>query len=249
MPAYIAKAVTKFQHQPPSHPQHLPHKCNPIKYGVQVSLPKDNAPLLSPDQCKHVQKIVGILLYYSQAMDPTLAYVLSSIAAKHANGTTSALEACHQLLDYVATHPHAAICHHASKMILAVHADASYLSEPDSTSCIGGHYFLTDQDNNTPNNGAILTLAAIIKHVVSFASEAEPAALFYNCKNAAPLWQTLEEMGHHQPKTIVATVNSTVHGLITNTMVAKASKAMDVRLNWLKCCQAQHQLDFQWQKN
>ena len=107
------------------------------------------------------------------------------------------LGACHQLLDYVATHPHEAIHYHASKMILTVHSDASYLSEPDSKSSVGGHYFLTEQDSNAPNNGTIHTLSAIIKHVVYSASEAELAALFFNCKNALPLWQTLEEMGHH----------------------------------------------------
>ena len=34
MPAYIAKALTKLQHQPPSHPQYSSHKHNLIKYGV-----------------------------------------------------------------------------------------------------------------------------------------------------------------------------------------------------------------------
>ena len=93
MPAYIAKVLTKFQHPTPSHPQHLPHKHNPMKYGVQVPLPTDNAPLFSPIQSKYVQEIVVTLLYYSQAVDPTLACALSSIAAKQANGTTSDLEA------------------------------------------------------------------------------------------------------------------------------------------------------------
>ena len=125
MSAYIAKALTKIQHPLPCHPQHLPHKHNLIKY-AEVPLPKDNEPLLSLTQHNHVQ-ILGTLLYYSWAVDPTLTCALSSIAAKQTNGTTSALDACNQLLDYVATHPHAGICYHASKMILAVHSDASYL--------------------------------------------------------------------------------------------------------------------------
>jgi hypothetical protein len=33
-----------------------------------------------------------------------------------------------QLLDYLATHPYAAIRYHASDMILHIHSDASYLS-------------------------------------------------------------------------------------------------------------------------
>ena len=61
-----------------------------------------------PQTNVNVQEIVGTLLYCSQAVDPTLACALSSIAAKQANGTKSVLDACYQLLDYVATHPHAA---------------------------------------------------------------------------------------------------------------------------------------------
>ena len=137
-------------------------------------------------------------------------------------------------------HPHVAIHYHASNMTLAVHSGASYLSEPDIKRHVGVHYFHTDQESNAPNNGTILTLAAVIKH----ASEADFVALFYNCK----MWQTLKEIGHHKPKTIVTTDNSMVHGLITNTMVPKASKAMDMRLKWLKCHQAQQHFNFQWKK-
>ena len=187
MPAYIANAITKFQHPLPVQTQHLQHKHNPIKYGVQVPLPKDTTPLLSVAQCKHVQETVSTLLHYSHAMDSTLACASSSIAARQTNGTISVFDACHQLLDYVAMHSHAAICYHAKNDISCA-LDASYLSEPDSKSHIGGHYFLTNQDSNASNNGTIITLVAIIRHVVSSESEAEIEALFNNCKNVMQLW-------------------------------------------------------------
>ena len=123
-------------------------------------------------------------------------------------------------------------------LILAICCDARYLSEQNSKSHVGEHYFLTNNDSNKTNIGAILTLSAIILHVVSLASEAELATLCYNYKNSVPLHQTLEKMGHCQPKTIVTTSNSNVNGLITTTMIPKASKAMDMRLHWLKCCRA-----------
>ena len=108
---------------------------------------------------------------------------------------------------------------------------------------MGGHYFLTTHDNNAPNIGKILTLSAIIRYVISSASEAKLAALFYNCKNAVHLHQTVKEMGHCQPNTLITTYNSTAHGLITNTMIPKASKAMDMMLN---CHHAQQEFEFQW---
>jgi len=54
------------------------------------------------------------------------------------------------------------------KLALAAHSDASYLSEPKARSRAGGHFFLsngTDADVPT-NNGDILNIAHIIKHVM-----------------------------------------------------------------------------------
>eukprot|EP00957_Ditylum_brightwellii_P191540 14583630-Ditylum_brightwellii.AAC.1 len=65
-------------------------------------------------------------------------------------------------------------------MILTVHSDASYLPETNLRSRAAGHFFLTKQGNKEYNNGAILTLSTIIRHVVASASEAELVALFYN---------------------------------------------------------------------
>ncbi len=60
---------------------------------------------------------------------PAKLTALSAIAARQSNGTQAVVEACHQVLDYVATHPDASIHYHACDMILAVDTDASYLSE------------------------------------------------------------------------------------------------------------------------
>ena len=75
----------------------------------------------------------------------------------------------------------------ASEMILALHSDASYLSEPGAKSRAGGHFYLKDKTVRESNNGAILTLSNIIKHAMPSASEAETAALFLNCKAAIQL--------------------------------------------------------------
>jgi len=121
-------------------------------------------------------------------------------------------------------------------MILAVHTDASYLSELGGKSRAAGHFYLINQNDEDFNNGAILTLSSIIKHVMSSASEAELATLYYGCKQAAPIRVTLEEMGHPQlAPTPVTTDNITAQGLTMGTMTPKASKSNDQRFNWLKC--------------
>eukprot|EP00957_Ditylum_brightwellii_P198590 15135833-Ditylum_brightwellii.AAC.1 len=136
---------------------------------------------------KQVQDIVGTLLYYAHVVDPMLAAALSTIASQQANATKNAEEACHQLLDYVATHPNTAVQFLASNMILTIHSDASYLSETNTRSRAAGHFFLTKKGDEEYNNGAILTLSTIIQHVVVSASKAELTALFYNARKAVPL--------------------------------------------------------------
>ena len=71
--------------------------------------------------------------------------------------------------------------------------------------------------------------------MMTSASEAEVAELFYNCKAAIPLRISLEEMGHHQPKTPVTTDNTTAQGLIAKTMILKRAKSYDMIFNFLKC--------------
>jgi hypothetical protein len=117
---------------------------------------------------------------------------LSSIAACQANGTTEVANSCQQLLDYVATHPNAGIHYKACNMILAVHTDASYLSEQNGKSRASAHFYLTNHNDHDFNNGAILTLSSIIKHVMSSASKAALAALYYGCKLAIPICTTLK---------------------------------------------------------
>ena len=105
---------------------------------------------------------------------------------------------------------------------------------------------MSNKNNYNLKNGPVLTLSKIIKHVMTSASEAEVAGLFYNCKTAIPMRIALEEMGHPQPKTPVITDNTTAQGLVTNTMTSKRSKSYDMRFNFLKCREAQQQFDLVW---
>ena len=91
-----------------------------------------------------------------------MAQTLSSIAGCQAKATKQLKDKVHQFLDYCATHPGAIIRYHASNMLLALHSDASHLSEPLSKSRAEGHFYLTQKSDLDINNGAILTLSKII---------------------------------------------------------------------------------------
>ena len=85
-----------------------------------------------------------------------------------------------------------------SDMLLAVHSDASYLSEPKMRSRAAGHFFLASDVPISANNGAVLNTANLIKTVMSGAVEAEMGAIFLNAREAIPARNALIEMGHPQ---------------------------------------------------
>ena len=87
-----------------------------------------------------------------------------------------------QLLDYVATYPNDGTIYRSSGMVLAAHSDAGFNNESKGRSRAGAHIFLSEDDPEPKWNGPILTIAQIIKFVMTSAAEAELGALFVTAK-------------------------------------------------------------------
>jgi hypothetical protein len=98
-------------------------------------------------------------------------------------------------------------------------------------------FFLSKDEKFPPNNGAIETIATIIKAVMSSAAEAELGALFTNAKEAVYLRQIL---------ILIQTDNTTAEGVINNKIQPKRTKAMDMQFHWLRDREAQGQLKIYW---
>ncbi len=124
---------------------------------------------------------------------------LSAFASKQAAPMENTMQDCLQFLDYATSQEDAIVTYQASDMKLAIHSNASYLSEPKACSRAGGHIFMADTEEIPINNGAVLNILQIIKAVMSSAAEAELGALFINAKKAVSMQRTLEELGHPQP--------------------------------------------------
>ena len=121
---------------------------------------------------------------------------LSAIAPAQANPTEESMTRCKHFLDYAVTHQDTILTYKCSDMLLVIHSDASYLSEPKARSQAGGYFFLSSDCNNPANNGAVLNLTQLIKAFMSSATEAELGALYINAREAIPHQITLAEMGH-----------------------------------------------------
>jgi hypothetical protein len=108
-----------------------------------------------------------------------------------------------------------------SDMVLTVHSNASYLSEPTAQSQVGGHFFLSSNTTVSPNNGAILNIAHIIKNVMFSATEAELTGLYIMVCKAIYIRIILEELGHAQPPTPLQTDNAMADGIIKGKVQPK----------------------------
>jgi len=231
--------------------EHSPHKWTRPNYGapVQYTEPTDTSPPLNHQATKTLQEIIGVLLYYARAVDSTMLVALGSLAAAQAHGTEVTAAACTKLLNYAATHPDATVRFHASKMILHIHSDASYLSEPAARSRVGGFFYLDNGDHAVPHlNGAIHVISQIMNTVMASAAEAEFGGLFLNGQAACPIRTTLQEMGYPQPATPIVTDNECAQGIANDTVKQRRSKAMDMRFYWIRDRIAQKQFQVFWQR-
>jgi hypothetical protein len=122
-------------------------------------------------------------------------------------------------------------------MILCAHADAGFLNKTNSHSRAGAHIYLSENDLFLQFNGAILSIAQIIKFVMASATKSELAAFFTTACEMIPHCQTLIAMGLPQPKSPIQMDNSTAAGVINKNIVPCRSKIMDMQFWWL-CCRA-----------
>ena len=107
---------------------------------------------------------------------------------------------------------------------------------PESNACIraGGHFFMYNNTDYPANIGYALTVAKIIKAVVSSEAEAEIWSLFLNCRKAIPVRQALKEMGHKQPPTQMQIGKTTAYVFVTNKISSKRLKSTNMRIHWLQ---------------
>ena len=95
-------------------------------------------------------------------------------------------------------------------------------------------------------NGPVLTLAKIIKIVMSSVSEAELGAMFVPVQEMVAMRQTLQEMKLPQPKSPLQRDNSAAAGVVNNTIVPRKLKTMNRRLHWIRCKEAKGQFLYYW---
>jgi hypothetical protein len=180
----VPAALKRFKRECPRKLQHQPHPHALPCYGErkQYATLDDTSPVLGKDVVLFVQPVCGTFLYYARAIDCTMLVALSAIATEQQAPTQKTLDKVNQFLDYAASQDTAIVTYAPIDMVLAIHSDASYLSVNKARSRVGGHFFMASDIEHPPNNGAVHTIAKIIKAVMSSAAEAEVGALYISTR-------------------------------------------------------------------
>ena len=131
-------------------------------------------------------------------------------------------------------------------MILSDHSDAAYFNVSHSHIWAGDHIILSKDVPIPSINAPILTIAQIVKFVISSATKAELTGLLIYSKDMVPLRQSLVEMVWPQPRSPVQTKNSTELGVANKTIFPKRTKSMGMHFHWLCCCESKGHFRYNW---
>jgi hypothetical protein len=133
MKPYLDKSLRQFDNVVPTKHQHSLYPHVEPKYGAKQRFVEYNeSEPAGDDEKKNIQKVNGKFIRYGSGVDSTILIPLSAIAAKQSNPTVYTTQQSQQLLDYLATQEPAVLTYRKSKMVLAVHSNASYLNEEEA---------------------------------------------------------------------------------------------------------------------
>ena len=205
MPGYIDRAIQKFVHPPPRRPQPSPHVSilSNFDQTQQLATLPNTSPPLDQSGIRHVQEVVGTLLYHARSINSPLLAALNTVGSAQTTTINNTTITITQLLDYCTTHPNPNLRFTCSSMILRIHSDASYLSLTKARSRAAGFFYMSYDSEHPPINGTIRMKYNILKNVMASAAKAETGAVFVNCREATIIQQVIIEIGHPQPTTLV----------------------------------------------
>ena len=243
MKGYMDKVITRFDNWAGTRSAKSPGIYQPPSYGIkqQFTAPEDHSKPLSPADINTLQQLIGSVLYYTRAIDPTYMHEVNKLGSEQASATESILPQAQRLLEYARAYPDSELVFRKSKMELIVQTDASYNSRKQARSVAGFLMYFGDAknalqptDKPTLENGAIMSGSVVMDVIVASAGEAEYGAGFIAAQHAVNVRIIAEELGHPQPPTPILCDNSFARNLAMDSCKQRRSKAIDMRFHWLR---------------
>ena len=168
MPGYIQKALLQSKHQTPKAKQNSPHPYVKPHYGAkaQYATNEDTSP---PQQrggiiCARSSRHITLLRQGCGQHNPPCTECSCYRTSKSVEENESNNKTTVRLLRNTGQ---SSTCIQSKQNDSCRHRVAGYCDKKKLQSQAGGHIFLSNNDEFPPNNGAILTVATIIKAVMS----------------------------------------------------------------------------------
>ena len=231
MPGYIDKLLRRVK------PDGLKGASTPAIYSppnYQTATAQratmDHTPPATPEQKLYLQSVIGTLLYYARAVDPTMLTAIHELGSVQAAPTMADMTKLERLLQYASTHRNNGIRFYASDMVYRILSDASYLCRPRAKSVYGLTAYLGFENWI---NGPIYCASKMISCVVASVAEAELAGGFQSAQIGTHHRLTLKDFGYPQPPTLLRMDNTVALGIAAGKVNGKRTKSMDMRFFWL----------------
>ncbi len=203
-----------------------PNYANPGAQRANI----DESPPATEAQKKLLQSVVGTLLYYSRAVDPSICTAVQELGSIQSKPSENDMLKMERLLQYVSKHRNNGIRFYASNMCLQFMSDASYLCQPRARSVFGCFNYLGDRN---AINGPISCGSWMISCVVALVAETELAGGFQAAQISVQHRRILHDLGYPPPPTLLRMDNTVALGLAQGSLNKKRSKSMDMRFFWL----------------
>lgn len=238
MPGYVSKLLERHADIIPQRARSTPEDYQPVNYGnpdnQKDPLP-ENSPLLTAKDIKRLQSIIGSLLYYARAVDPTILHAVNHAASLQSHPTAAVFDRAKRILQYLKMHPNHRLTYQACDMILYGMSDASYLSRSGSRSVAGGFTYLGNRTSPTTIiNPPIVAISSILPTVAASVAEAEYGSAFLLAQQALWIRTILNALGYAQPITTILCDNQCATNIAMRDTKLRRAKSISMRYHWLR---------------
>jgi hypothetical protein len=196
----------------------------------------DESQPLSESKIKELQTKLGKCMWLSANLCYEIATKVHKIASEQARPTQKQLNDIDHVIRYLAGHQDTALVFMPSDMQLSTESDASFASERESKSRIGGVFLIGGYgEDGLPINSPISVLSKIADCLPDSAAEAEYVACHDVVKRGVYLRNLLEACGFKQnAPTINRSDNECAVGMTNNLVMDRKTKHIDRRYHWVR---------------
>ena len=235
MPGYVKAMLKKFGMENCKILDH-PYKYHtPVWSKKQGPVPEDLSPMLNAKEVTELQQKIGSMQWYT-IIAYEIVTALSKVAGKQAKPTRKLMEEANHILGYLAGRQNTALKFCASDMQLRTESDASFASEYDSKTRIGGIFLIGEYGSNgTPVSSPLAVISKIADCHPDSAAEGEYVAVHDIVKKGVHLRTLLIDCGFPQKgPTENRSDNKCAVNMTNNLVMDRKTKHIDRRFHWTR---------------